>query len=200
MSRQFPVIALAFVLGATLGSATASAQPKPSDDEGKRVAQEQARALKGWPSGILFSCVVTPADLDKEPVKEICTRARAEAETLAKQAKVKVAVAADQRGFSATLLHEPALGLTVQVAPSDFSAPLGALVIRIFASRPYVDLVSAAALKAKNPAQNPFAIPRAGDVMFWEELVVGSGPPAQLATGIAPAINAKLQQFFAELK
>lgn len=200
MSRQIAVIGYAVALGATLVSAPAGAQPKPASDQTQRVASEQARAVKGWPAGILFSCVVTPADLDKDPVRQICTRAAAEADTLAKQAKVKFAVASDQRGFSATLLHEPALGLTVQVAPSDFSAPLGALVVRVFASRPYPDLVSASALKGKNAAQNPAAIPRAGDVVFWEELVVGSGPPAQLATGIAPAINDKLQQFFAELK
>ena len=200
MSRYRPPIALTLALGAMLVCTAATAQPKSPDEATKHVMEEQGRAIKGWPGGVLFSCTVRPPDLDKDPVKQICTRAKAEADRLAKEAKIKFAEAADQRGFSATLLREPALGLTVLVAASDFSLPLGALVVRVFASRPYVDLVSASALKGKNAAQNPFAVPRAGEVVFWEQLVVGSGPPAQLATGIAQPVNEKLQEFFTLLK
>jgi len=198
MSRP-PLFRLALALGLTVASAATDAQQRAPDDEQKRVRQEQAKAIRGWPGGIVFNCVVTPADLESQPVKQICTQAASNASALATQAKLKFGQAPDQRSFVATIVRERALGLTVQVSPSDFNAPLAALVVRLFASRPYGDLVSAAAIKGPNAAQNPLAAPRAGDVLFWEEFVVGSGPPAQLGPGIAPAIDAKLRQFFADL-
>lgn len=195
-----PLVTVALAVGLTLASASVGAQqPRSADDEMKRIQQEQAKALKGWPGGIVFTCVVTPADLASEPVKQICAQATASASTLAGQIKTKFSAVPDQRGFAGAILRERALGLTVQVAPSDFNAPLAVLVVRVVASRPYIDLVSAAAIKGPNPAQNPLATPRAGDVVFWEEVVVGSGPPAQLGPGIAPAVEAKLRQFFAAL-
>ncbi len=198
MSRV-PLVILMLAAALVLGPVRADAQQRPPDDDLARLQQERARAIKGWPGGIVFSCVVAPADLETPPVKQICTSAVAAAGAHATKAKVKFTPVTDQRGFATTILRERALGLTVQVSPSDFGAPVAALVIRVFASRPYSDLVSAAALKAPNPAQNPLATARAGDVLFWEELVVASGPPAQLPAGIAPAIDAKLNQFFADL-
>ncbi len=178
---------------AVLAAPVANAQQPPGAQE------EQARAVKGWPGGIVFNCVIAPQDLATEPVKQICVSAAATASALAGAAKVKFAQAPDQRNFVVAMVRDRALGLTVQVSPSDFNAPLAAIVIRVIASRPYSDQVSAAALKAPNAAQNPAATPRAGDVIFWEELVVASGPPAQLGPGIVPAVEAKLRQFYTVL-
>ncbi|MBI3517050.1 MAG: hypothetical protein HY060_23715 [Proteobacteria bacterium] len=193
------LISVALALAMVVAPLRASAQQPPPDAEVKRSIEERAKAVKGWPGGIVFTCVVTPADLATEPVKQICASAAASANTLAAQAKVKFGQAPDQRSFATAILRERVLGLTVQVSPSDFNAPLAALVVRVFASRPYSDLVSAAATKGKDAAQNPLAMPRAGDVIFWEDTVVGSGPPDKLGPGITPAINDKLRQFFADL-
>jgi hypothetical protein len=192
------LVTLASALALVVLPLRASAQQAP-DAEVKRSLEERARAVKGWPGGVVFTCLVAPADLATEPVKQICAGATTSAAAQAAKSKIKLIEAPDQRSFATMILRERALGLTVQVSPSDFSAPLAALVVRVFASRPYSDLVSAAAIKGPNPAENPLAAPRAGDVLFWEELVIGSGPPAQLGPGIAPAINEKLRQFFADL-
>jgi hypothetical protein len=197
MSRQ-TLIGLA--IGLALATSVASAQPRPPDAEMKRAADEMVKAIKGWPGGVVFTCVVAPAALETDAVKQICARAAASASALAAQVKVKFAQAPDTRNFLLQIARERALGLTVVVSPSDFSLPLAALVIRLKASREYADVVSAAARAAPNPAQNPLAVPRGGEVLFWEELVVGSGPPAQLATAMAPQVDEKLKQFFTELR
>jgi hypothetical protein len=198
MAMKLPV-ALALALAVVVAPAGARAQQAAPDAELKRSLEERAKSIRGWMDGIVFTCVVAPADLASEPVKQICAAATKSAEALAGQAKIKLSEAPDARAFAATLLRQRALGLTVQVSPSDFGAPLAALVVRVYASRPYSDLISVTAAKTKDAAQNPLALPRAGDVIFWEELVIGSGPPAQLGPGVAPAINEKLRQFFADL-
>jgi hypothetical protein len=200
MSRQPLVFALA--LGLTLAAASAGAQPRPPDEQMKRAAEEMAKAVKGWPGGIVFTCVVAPAALETDLIKGICAHAAASASSLAKQGKTKFAAAPDTQSFLQQIARERALGLTVVVSPSDFSAPLAALVVRVKASRQYADLVSAAAVRTppNPPQQNPLATPRGGEVIFWEELVVGSGPPAQLASAIMPQIDDRLRQFFAQLR
>jgi hypothetical protein len=172
--------------------------PGPGDDM-KRLFEEQARALKGWTGGVAFQCVVLPAELGAEAHRDICTRASATASAVATQAKIRFGQAPDFRSFVTMILREQAVGLTVQVSTSDFKASVASLVVRIYASRPYSDVVSAGARTAPNAAQNPLATPRAGDVIFWEEQVVGSGPPGQLAGGIGPALDAKIKQFYAAL-
>jgi hypothetical protein len=188
------------MLGLALATSVARAQSRPPDAEMKRAADEMAKAVKGWPGGIVFTCVVAPAALETDPIQKICERAAASASALAAQVKIKFAQASSTQTFLLQIARERALGLTVVISPSDFSLPLAALVIRLKASRQYADLVSAAARAAPNPAQNPLAVPRGGEVLFWEELVVGSGPPAQLATAIMPQIEDKLRQFFAEFR
>jgi hypothetical protein len=194
------LIRFGLALGIGLVASVASAQPRPPDEEMKRAAQEMVKAVKGWPGGIVFSCVVAPAALETDAIKDLCNRAAASANTLAGQTKVKFTRAPDVQAFLVHIARERALGLTVVISPSDFSAPLAALVIRLKASRQYGDLVSAAARGQPNPAQNPLAVPRGGEVVFWEELVVGSGPPAQLAPAMVPQIEDKLKQFFAQLR
>jgi hypothetical protein len=116
------------------------------------------------------------------------------------QVRLKFAQATDTQNFLQQVIRERALGLAVVISPSDFKAPLAALVIRLKASREYPDAVSAGARAAPNPAANPLATPRGGEVLFWEETLVGSGPPAQLATAMAPQIDEKLREFFAAYK
>jgi hypothetical protein len=156
-----------------------------------------AKAVKGWPGGIVFTCVVAPIALETEPLKQLCQRAAESARTFATQTKQKFVAASDTQNFLQLIQKDRALGLTVVLSPSDFNAPLAALVIRIKASREYPDVASASALRGPNPAQNPLATPRFGEVVFWEELVVGSGPPAQLAPAMVPQVDDKLKQFFA---
>jgi hypothetical protein len=187
-------------LGVGLAASVAQAQPRPPDAEMKRAAEEMARAVKGWPGGIVFTCVVAPAALETATIKDLCNRSTADASALAAQVKIKFTRATDTQNFLLQIARERALGLTVVISPSDFNAPVAALVIRIKASRQYADVVSAAARSAPNPAQNPLAVPRGGEVVFWEELVVGSGPPSQLAAAMVPQIETKLKQFFAELR
>ncbi len=175
MSIQL-LIRLGLVLGIGLAASVANAQPRPPDAEMKRAADEMAKAIRGWPGGIVFTCVVAPAALETDVIKDLCNRAGADASALAAQAKLKFTRAPDTQNFLLQVARERGLGLTVMISPSDFNAPLAALVIRIKASRQYADLVSAAARNAPNPAQNPLAVPRGGEVVFWEELVVGSGP------------------------
>jgi hypothetical protein len=172
------------------------AAPSQGGDDFKRLLEEQARALKGWPGGIAFQCLVTPAELGADQHRELCTKASTTASALASQHKLRFGQAPDSRNFVAMMLREQSLGLTVQISTSDFKASVASLVVRIYASRPYSDVVSVAAVRAPNAAHNPIAVPRAGDVVFWEEQVVGSGPPAQLASGIAPAIDQKLKQLY----
>jgi hypothetical protein len=160
------------------------------------LLEEQARALKGWPGGIAFQCLVTPVELGADQHRELCNKAATTANGLAVQHKLRFGQAPDSRNFVAMMLREQSLGLTVQISTSDFKSPVASLVVRIYASRPYSDVVSASAARAPNAAHNPIAVPRAGDVVFWEEQVVGSGPPAQLASGIAPAIDQKLKQLY----
>jgi hypothetical protein len=199
MSRQ-NLIGLGLALGLALAPSVASAQPRPPDAEMKRATDEMAKAVKGWPGGVVFTCVVAPAALETDAVKQICTRAAANASALAAQGKIKFAQAPDMQNFLRQVSRERALGLTVAISPSDFSLPLAALVIRLKVSREYGDVVSAAARAAPNPAQNPLAVPRGGEVLFWEETVVGSGPPAQLATAMVPQVDEKLKEFFALLR
>jgi hypothetical protein len=188
------------LLGLVLAVSAASAQPRPSETDMKRAADEMARAVKGWPGGIAFACFVVPADLDGPDIKQLCARAAASASAFAAQAKLKFVAAPDTPSFLRHVATERALGLSVVVSPSDFSAPLAAVVIRIKASREYPDVVSATARAAPNPAQNPLAQPRFGEVVFWEELVVGSGPPAQLAAAMVPQVDSRLKQFFAQFR
>jgi hypothetical protein len=164
------------------------------------VLEEQARALKGWPGGIAFQCLVTPAELGTEQHRDMCLKASATANAEASRLKIRFGQAPDFRSFVTMLLREQALGLTVQISTSDFKSSVASLVVRIYVSRPYSDVVSAGAIKAAaNAPRNPLAVPRAGDVIFWEELVVGSGPTAQLAAGIGPTIDAKIKQLYAIL-
>jgi hypothetical protein len=199
MSRH-TLIGLALGLCLALVTPVANAQLRPPEAEMKRATDEMAKAVKGWPGGIVFSCVVAPAALDTAAIKQLCARAASDAGRQAAQAKLKFTQAPDTQNFLIQVARDRALGLTVVISPSDFNAPVAALVIRIKASRQYADLVSAAARGAPNPAQNPLAIPRGGEVLFWEELVVGSGPPTQLATAMAPQIDDKLKQFFAQFR
>ena len=179
-------------------AAPAPASPSGSADDFKRVLEEQARALKGWPGGIAFQCLVTPAELGTEQHRDICLKASATANAEASRHKIRFGQAPDFRSFVTMMLREQALGLTVQIATSDFKSSVASLVIRIYASRPYSDVVSAGAIKAgANAPRGPLTVPRAGDVIFWEELVVGSGPTAQLASGIGPTIDAKIKQLYA---
>jgi hypothetical protein len=190
------LVTLLLALGLTLASASAGAQQQRAPDEMKRVLAEEAKALKGWVGGVIFNCVITPADLATEPVKQICGEAAVSAGALAGRAKVKFAQVPDARALGAAVARERALGLTVHVTTSDFNQPLGAVVVQIFASRFYVDVVSLAARSGANAAQNPLATPRAATVIFWENSFGASGPPAKLAAGLAPAIEARLKAFF----
>ena len=199
MSRH-SLIGLGLALGLALATSVASAQPRPPDAEMKRAADEMAKAVKGWPGGIVFTCVVAPVALETDPIRQICERAAASANALAAQVKIKFAQASSTQNFLQQIARERALGLTIVISPSDFSLPLAALVVRLKASRQYADLVSASARAAPKAAENPLAVPRGGEVLFWEELVVGSGPPAQLATAIMPQVDDKLRQFFAEFR
>ena len=121
--------------------------------------EERGKAIRGWPGGIVFTCVIAPADLGTEPVKQICAGATASTSALAIKANIKVAQVFDQRSFATMVLRDRALGLTVQVSPSDFNAPLAALVVRVFASRPYSDLTRrvnrAGPRKHAQPAEQP---------------------------------------------
>jgi len=199
MLRQIR-IGLALGLGLALATSVASAQPRPPDEQMRRAADAMAKAIKGWPGGIVFTCVVAPVALETDAVRQICVHAAASASALAAQVKLKFAQAPDAQNFLQQVLRERALGLTVVISPSDFKAPLAALVIRLKASREYPDVVSAGARAAPNPAANPLATPRGGEVLFWEETLVGSGPPPQLATAMAPQIDEKLREFFAVYK
>ena len=194
------VMRIAFVMGLVMAASAAQAQPRPPEAEMKRAAEEMSRAVKGWPGGIAFACVVVPADLDAPDIRQLCARAGASASALAGQAKQKFFAAPDTPTFLRHIATDRALGLSVVISPSDFAAPVAALVIRIKASREYPDVVSASARAAPNPAQNPLAQPRFGEVVFWEELVVGSGPPAQLAPAMLPQVDDKLKQFFAQFR
>jgi len=187
-------------LGLALVTSGAGAQPRPPDAEMKRATDEIAKAIKGWPGGVVFTCLVAPAARETAAVKQICVRAAASANALAAQARIKFAQAPDTQNFLLQVARERALGLTLVISPSDFSLPVAALVIRLKASREYADLVSAAARVAPNAAQNPLATPRGGEVLFWEEVVVGSGPPAQLAAAMVPQVDEKLSEFFALLR
>jgi len=86
------------------------------------------------------------------------------------------------------LLREQSLGLTMQVATSDFKAPVASLVVRIYASRSYSDVVlgrrGARARRTPRTVRWRRRVPATW--CFWEEQVVGSGPPAQLVAGIGP--------------
>ena len=199
MSRH-PLITRVLALSLALASAGAGAQQqRPPDDEMKRALAEQAKALKGWAGGVIFNCVITPADFATEPLKQICAQAAASAASLAGQAKVKFAQTPDARSLGTLLARERALGLTMHVTTSDFSEPLSAVVVQIFASRFYPDVVSQAARGGANAAQNPLATPRPATVIFWEDSFGASGPPAKLAPGLAPAVEARLKEFFLAL-
>ena len=197
MSRQ-GLIALALALGIGLAPSLAAAQARPPEPEQKRAAEAQSRAVKGWPGGIVFTCVVAPVALETPAIKSICQHAEQTAKAQAGAAKLKFAAAADSQTFLRTIARDVGLGLMVVISPSDFSLPLASLVVHVKASREYSDLVSAAARGAANAAQNPLAQPRVGEVVFWEEFVVGSGPPAQLAPAMLPQVDDKLRQFFAQ--
>src|SRR5260221_2539575 len=135
MPRQWLMGLMAIV--AMSFATTVHAQPSSPNADLARAAEVQAKALKGWPGGIVFTCAITPVDLASAPVKQICAQAAANAGALAGQSKVKITQAADAQAFRQLVQRDRALGLTVQIGPSDFNAPVAVLVIRIFASRYY---------------------------------------------------------------
>ncbi|MBV8165394.1 MAG: hypothetical protein JO021_01285, partial [Alphaproteobacteria bacterium] len=102
--------------GLMLAAGVADAQQRPPEAEMARAATEMAKAVKGWPGGIAFTCVVAPAALETDAIKQLCARASASASTLAGQAKLKFAAEPDLPSFLQQVVKNRALGLTIVVS------------------------------------------------------------------------------------
>lgn len=194
-----PLARFAIALSIGLAALPARAQTRSPDGDFQRAQQELRKSLHGWPGGVVFTCAIVASGQPADLVRQICADAAASAKTLAGRAKAKFTQVPDVRTFEAETQRQHALGLTVQLFPTDFNAPLAAVTARLVASRFYPDVVSAGArANLKAAPQEPMAVPRIATVVFWEEALVASGPPSpQLVSGVAGAISQKLDEFFA---